>query len=231
MALPDITLDTDQRSTLRLADQINVLTMSPAQRRRLLRKIGKETRADMRKNIQRQQTVTGSAMAPRASKKKKRMFSKMAKGMVTRIRNDHKVIVTWKQPGPAKVAYRHHHGIAEDFTAAKAARINGVPDYQKPATPAQAKALNKEGFRRRVARKRGKGSAILKRAPQKWIRDNMTLGQAGLVLRLMRTNTRKGKQRWEIKPPARPILGATPGDANSYLTAMATNALQRIKKV
>ncbi len=231
MALPDIALDTDQKSTLRLMDQIDVLTMGPVQRRKLLRHIGKETRADLRNNIRRQQTVTGSAMAPRASKKKKRMFRKMAKGTVTRIQNDHQANVTWKQAGQAKVAFRNHHGISEDFTAAKAARVYGVPNYKKPATPAQAKALNKEGYRRKVARKRGKGGAILKRVPQKWIRDNMTQGKAGLILRLMRTNTRKGKQRWEIKSPERPILGATPADANIYLTAMATNALQRIKQV
>ena len=169
-------------------------------------------------------------MAPRASKKKKRMFRALGKGTVTRVRNDHQADVTWKNPGQAKVAYRHHHGVPETFTAAKAAKVYGVPDYQKPATPAQAKALNKEGYRRKVARKRGKGGAIMKRVPQKWIRENMTLGQAGLVLRLMRTNTRKGKQSWEIRPPARPILGATPADANKYLTAMATNALRQIQK-
>jgi hypothetical protein len=231
MAGPALTIDTDKKSCLRLHDQIDVLTMKPVQRRRLLREIGKETRADVRKNVRQQQTVTGSAMAPRASKKKRRMFRKMAKGMVTRIRGDHQAIVTWKNTGQAKVAYQHQHGISENFTAQKAKRKYGVPDYSTPATPAQAKALNREGFRKRVARKRGKGGAILKRAPQKWIRDNMSLGQAGLVLRLMRTNTRKGKQSWKIDLPERPILGATPGDANTYLTTMAQEALAKIRKV
>jgi len=231
MALSDITLDTNPRATLRLMDQINVLTMSPVQKRRMLRHIGKDMRTDLRNNIKRQRTITGSGMAPRAGKRKKRMFSKMAKGTVTRILNDHKAIVTWKQAGQAKVAYRHHHGIAEDYTAAKAAKIYGVPNYQKPATPAQAKSLNKEGFRRKMARKRGKGKAIMKKVPQKWIRSNMSQGQAGLILRLMRTKTRKGKQRWVIKPPERPILGASSADANKYLTAMAQNALQQINKV
>jgi len=58
----------------------------------------------------------------------------------------------------------------------------------------------------------------------------MTLGQAGLVLRLMRTNTRKGKQLWTIKVPERPILGASPESADIYLTAMAQEALQQIKR-
>lgn len=149
--------------------------------------------------------------------------------MITRIVNDHSAVVTWKQAGQAKIAYRHHHGVPEDYTAKKAERVYGRPDYRKPATPAQAKALNREGFRRRVARKRGKGGAVLKRVPQKWIRDNMSLGQAGLILRLMRTGSTKGVQRWEIEVPERPVLGATPADADKLLTAMAQNALQRIK--
>ncbi|MDD9304378.1 MAG: virion morphogenesis protein [Desulfobacter sp.] len=231
MALPDISIDTDKRSRLRLADQIDVLTMPPARRKRLLKEISKQTRKDMRTNIRKQQTVTGAAMEPRAGKKRKRMMGKMAKGMVTRIIGTDRAMVTWKNPAKAKLADRHHHGVPEKYTAKKAARQNGVPDYSKPATPKQAKALNKEGFRRPVARKRGKGKATLKRVSQKWIRDNMSLGQAGLILRLMRTGTRKGKQGWEIKVPARPILGATPEQANTYLTAMATNALREINKI
>ncbi|MCP3945181.1 MAG: hypothetical protein GY710_27385 [Desulfobacteraceae bacterium] len=231
MAVPDITLTTNPKETLRLMDQINVLTMSPADRRRILKQIGKQTRQDFRKNVQGQQTIEGSPMEPRADKKKKRMFSKMAKAMITKVINDHKAIVTWKNPGKAKLAYKHHHGQPEKFTAKKAARMYGVPNYNKPATILQAKALNKEGFKRPVARKRGKGKAIMKRVPQRWIRENMTLGQAGLILRMMRYNSEKGKQSWTIKTPARPILGATIKDADKYLTAMATNALQKIKKV
>ncbi len=230
MAGPDFTIDTDQRSRLKLADQIDVLTMAPAARRRLLRDIGKESRQRMRSNIRHQKTVAGAPMPPRAGRKKRKMFRKLAKGTITRVVNDHSAVVTWKQAGQAKVAYRHHHGVPEDYTAKKAERVYGRPDYQKPATPAQAKALNREGFRRRVARKRGKGGAILKRVPQKWIRDNMSLGQAGLVLRLMRTGSSKGVQRWQINVPERPVLGATPADADKILTAMAENALQRIKR-
>lgn len=230
--MPDSILkfDPDKKSTLRLLDQIEVLSMKPVKRRRLLRQIGKHIRIDTRQNIKRQRTVTGRSMEPRAKKKRRRMFRKMAKGMVTRIKNDHQAQITWKQPGQARLAFRHHHGISENYTASKAARVNGTPDYTKPATPAQAKALAKEGYRRPVARKRGKGGAILKRVSQKWIRENMTIGQAGLILRLMRTGTREGKQSWVIKLPERPILGATPADANIYLADMATDALQRMKR-
>jgi hypothetical protein len=51
------------------------------------------------------------------------------------------------------------------------------------------------------------------------------------VLRLMRTDSTKGVQSWLIKVPPRPILGATPENAQIYLTAMAhQDALQQIKR-
>jgi len=78
---------------VKLAEQIDVLTMPPVQRRRVLRDIAKKTRQDVRTNIRKQRTVSGEAMAPRAGKKKKRMFRKMAKGMVTKIVNDHEADV------------------------------------------------------------------------------------------------------------------------------------------
>ncbi|MGB3222532.1 MAG: hypothetical protein WBB23_07005 [Desulforhopalus sp.] len=230
MSQPVLTIDTDRRSRLRLSEQLEVLSMSPRRRRRFLKKIGSSTIRDTRQNARAQRTITGSRMEPRASKKKRRMFRAMAKGMNTRIKNDHSADVTWKNQGQAKTAYRHHHGVPENFTASRAKKQYGVPDYKGKATPAQAKALNKEGFRLRVARKRGQGGAILKKVSQKWIRDNLTIGKAGLILRLMRTESPHGKQSWKIKVPARPILGATPEDADKYLTAMAANALQEIKR-
>lgn len=230
MSSPDLIMRTPQRDMLRLMDQIAVIGMKPAQRRRTLRIIGKQTRDNVRVNVRKQRTIRGRAMAPRANRRKRKMFRRLPKRMVTNVRNDHQADVTWKHGGQAMTAYRHHHGIPENYTAKKAARIYGKPDYSKPATPAQAKALNREGFRRRVKRQRGKGGAVLKRVPQKWIRENMSMGQAGLILRLMRTGNRKGKQNWKIPVPERPILGATPKEAETYLTAMAEDALRRIRQ-
>ena len=226
----EMTVMQNRRESLKLMDQLEVLSMSVPQRRRMMADIGRQTRKKTRENIRGQKTVSGTGMAPRVNARTKRkMLSKMGKGMQTKVINTHKATVGWKNAGQAKLADRHHRGVSEAWNPRKMARVSGTPDYTKPATHAQARALNKEGFRRRVARKRGKGGATLKRMPAKWIMDNMTLGQAGLVLRLMRYGTRKGKQKWETKPAPRPILGATPEDANAYLTQMAKEALTRIK--
>lgn len=86
-------------------------------------------RRDTRDNIRAQRTVSGSPMGPRADKKKRRMMRKMAKGMVTRLTGAHSADVTWKNTGQAKVADRHHRGVSEPFTAKKAARVYGTPNY------------------------------------------------------------------------------------------------------
>lgn len=230
MSLGDVIVDTDPKGRLRLGKQLDILTMSPHQRKKVLRNIVKQTKKDARTNIRQQKTVDGSKMPGRASKKKKRMFRKMAKGLAGRIKNDHHAVITWKNGGQARTAYRHHHGIDEKYTAARAKKKNGLPDYKAPATRSQAKALKKEGYRRRVARKRGKGGAILKKVSVKWIQENLTQGQAGLILRILRTGKSRGEQSWKVKVQKRPILGATQKDADKYLTAMANNALRDMNR-
>lgn len=220
----------DRKARLRLGQQLDVLTMGPRNRRRLVRQMLGEVKKDAKTNIRKQRTVDGSAMKRRASKGKKRMFRNMPKNMTVKLKNDHSGVLTWKHSGQARTAYRHHHGIDEQYSARRAEKRYGRPNYKGPATKHQARALNKEGFRRRVARTRGKGGAVLKKVSQKWIMDNMTLGQAGLVLRMLRGTT-KTQQSWKIKTPARPFLGVRPVDADKFLTALADKQLLKMKRV
>jgi hypothetical protein len=246
MALSDINFDSDPRSRLRLNDQLQVLSMGHRSRKRLLSKIGNEIKQDTRDNIHSQKTVDGSRMEPRRGKKRRskrkrrsaKILSRMGKGMVTRFRNDgFSADITWKNAGQAKCAYRNQMGIGEDYKADKDKAVKraekeagGSNPFKKPATKHQAKALNKEGFRYRVARARGKGGAVLKRVSQKFIQDHLTMGQAGLILRILRSESETGTQSWKRPLPARPILGVRPEEADKYLTAIATSVLQDTKR-
>ena len=228
----ELTIHKNKRSSLRLLDQLDVLGMKPSQRRKILADMGKQTRKKARENIRYQRTVTGAPMTARANKRnKKKLLKKMGKGLAVTVWKDssYRATVSWKNPSRGQLAYKQAHGVSESWTPKKAAKVYGSNDNKKPATRAQARALNKEGFRRRLARKRGKGKATLKRVPVKWIRENMTKGQAGLVLRLMLFKTRHGKQAWETAPAPRPFLGATLEDADAFITQMAENALKRIR--
>ncbi|VVS92189.1 hypothetical protein [Desulfoluna spongiiphila] len=232
----DVRVRQNKREVLRLMDQLEVLSMSVPERRRLLADIGNQTRKKARENIRYQKTVSGESMAPRAnSRHKKKLLKKMGKGMAVTVwkDNSHRATVSWKNPGRGQLAFKQANGVGDTWTPQRAAKVYGPKsrnDYKKPATQAQARSLNKEGYRRRVARKRGKGKAVLKRVPAKWIMDNMSKGQAGLILRLMRFKTRHGKQSWEVKPAPRPFLGATPEDADAFLTQMAEDGLKRVRR-
>lgn len=186
-----ISIKEDRRSRLRLMDQLNILSMSPAQQKRLVRRMGSQVRSDARANIRNQMTVSGTKMTPRANARTKRkLLRKMGKGMSVQVRKSRSAtaVVSWKNTAVGAVAKKQQEGIPETFTPAKMKKINKRFEkpgfYDKPATKKQASALNKEGFKRRVARKRGKGKATLKRVPQTWIMSNMTIGQAGMILRL-----------------------------------------------
>ncbi|CAE6928953.1 hypothetical protein ACOMICROBIO_GDFFDHBD_02471 [Vibrio sp. B1REV9] len=88
------------------------------------------------------------------------------------------------------------------------------------ATKAQAKALREEGFKvfaRRLNPKAPVGK--LRKPTQKWIRDNLTQEQAGLILRVMRGAP---KESWETELPARPFTQVDKRKANDALVKELT---------
>lgn len=222
---PDIAIRVDRKSQLRLREQLDLLALPPAKRRRLMNGISKKVRMEARGNIRQQRTIVGRAMAPRKQKRgRRKMLMGLGKRMTTVHKGSFHAEVTWKNTMTGQIARRHQDGLPERWTAAKARRVHGVPNYNAPATAKQAKALIREGFKLRAKKKRGKGVA-LKRVPQKWIRENMKLGQAGLILRLMRTGKDTGPQSWAIVGPARPFLGVTVDQANEYLKQLVRDYL------
>ena len=100
-------------------------------------------------------------------------------------------------------------------------KIHGTPDYEQPASRKQAKALLKAGFRVSTGEsfKSGanKGKAKMKKPSQKYIVDNMTMGQAALVIRKL-NKVENPPKRWTVKIPARPFLGVPGADASELLS-------------
>jgi len=219
----------DRRSHLRLHEQLGLISLPRQRRRRILRRMGTTAREDFRQNIRQQKTIHGSPMAARQnSRVRRRMLMGLSKKMGVMQRSDTRIDVGWRNGLTAKIARRQQDGIGEVWTASKARKVYGTPDYDAPATRAQAKALIELGYRRRVKKKRGKGVA-LKRVSQKWIRENITLGQAGVIIRLMRDGEAEGPQRWEVKPEARPFLGVPENKTDEYLNGMARQMVKELR--
>ena len=212
-----ISMKVDKKQHLSLLESLELMTLPPATRFRIFKKTGQAIRKKARENIRAQKTVKGSPMKPRQDGKK-RVLARMGRGLITQTTKNG-VKVTWKQSLTAQIAYRHQHGIPESFTAAKMLKIFGRPDYKKPATRKQAKALIKEGFKV-YAGKTGGGSSKSKRPSVRWIIENLNMGYAGLMLRNL--ISAEIKSRWQVKVPARPFLGVTDRES--------TKILQRIIK-
>lgn len=219
-----------RREWLGLEQQLRVLGMPRSQRRKILRAMANEAKKDATRNARNQRTVSGTSMKPSRERGKKKMFRKLyrANRMQIRTLGDDEALVQHKSGVIGTTAMRHHKGFTERWNAAKARARYGATNYSAPCTIAQAKALKREGFHRRVVRQRGKGGAIHKKASLRWIRENMTLGQAGMILRMMRTKKREGKQSWDTTIPARPVLGATPETARAYMTELAETVLRKM---
>ncbi len=218
-------LETDPRGRLRLHEQLDILSMSPRTRRNITMRMGRKVAKEAKANIRQQKTIHGRSMEPRKnSRNKRKMLRGLSRTMKVFRRQGESVEISWPTAIRGQIANRHQKGAPESWNSPKARKVYGVPDYKAPATRAQAKSLKAEGYRLRVKKKKGKG-CTLRRVSIKWIMDNMSLGQAGLILRLMRTGTKRGKQQWEVKPAARPFLGPNPEQKkNSHELATDTMA-------
>ena len=220
-----IRLNEDRAARLKWSEQLDILALKPKDRRRLVRMMASDVRKQARQNIRQQKTVSGTAMSPRKdTRNKRKLLRGLAKPMVVFNQSNDEAVVSFK--GKAGViASKHQHGHSERMSASKAAKRAGTPNYSAPANREQAKSLIAEGYRLPVPAKGGKTK--LKRVSQKWIREHMSNGQAGLILRLLRGDSRKTS--WSMTTPARPFLGADEQDAEQMLQQLAKQALNKLR--
>ena len=83
--------------------------------------------------------------------------------------------------------------------------LDSIEGGKGGATKEQAKALKQEGFKvfaRRINPKAPVGK--MKSPTLRWVQQNLSAEQAGLILRAMRGKA--PAQTWETKIPARPFL-------------------------
>lgn len=213
---------------LTLRQQLQVLRMPKAKRRQFNRKLGRQVITLSRKRIREQKGLDDQPWEGRKSGKGK-MLKRLMKGKNVKVyANDKTAQITWPNGMMGRIARRHQDGIAETVTASDMAKRYGDPDYTGPATKEQARSLVKEGFRT-YAGKMKNGRVRTRKASQKWIVENITLGQAGLILRLMRET--KSKKQWEIPVPSRSFLGVSAKDSQQlgkeFLEQLINDAKQR----
>lgn len=213
----------------RLARQIKALGDSKQDRRRLMRDAGRMVMRETKARMKAQRGVDGTPWAQRKRPhKRKRMMTRMGRSMTLRGLTEKGVTVTWKSNPVAITARKQQEGFKQQYKAPSASERRSGPDYSAPASKAQAKALITVGYRRpRGKYKSGAkaGTAKTQRVSQAWITQNMSMGQAGFILRTLRD--KEPKSTWEAEIPPRPFLGITKENADDMIKRLADETAKR----
>lgn len=183
-----------------IQQRLNSLT--PALRMRILRKLGNKITANSKKRITQQTDLRGSAFAPRSAKsqkKKKKMLQGLKKLIKVQFINNARAIIGFSGKRVIKTAQEQQYGKTRVVTAAQNAHASNSTAHDK-AKLKQAKQLLKLGYKAHINGK-------LRKPSLKWIVENLTVGQAGAIIRSMRTTP--PKTSWEVVLPARSFLGIT----------------------
>jgi len=207
----------DVTGQLKLKQRLALLTLPAAKRKRLLGQLGRKIRTESRKRLRAQRDIKGHAWAPRKNKSTRKMLRGLSKHMVV-YPSAKAVDITFKNGLVGRIARKQQEGIDEVMTREKMQRLHGQPDYQAAATRNQAKALRAAGYQINRAGGKGKKTPTLK-----WVVENLTVGQAGLILKTLQgTST---KSRWVISLPARSFLGANKKNINEMVQTIFDNTI------
>lgn len=223
-----VSIQFDIRHAAKMSQRIDLMILKPASKQRIFENAGRVYLKASRENIRQQKTIYGNPFEKKKYGKGK-SFKKMGKTLQFEA-TPKQVKVTWPNKAIAKLGARHQFGIDEVMTANRMVKIHGQPNYEDPATKKQAKALIKAGFvastGKRYKSGTSKGKMKKKKPSQKWILENMRLGQAGLIIRSLRSQLNPPK-KWDIPVPPRPFLGMNSKDASDVLTQQIQKERQR----
>ncbi|MBB1403133.1 phage virion morphogenesis protein [Pseudoalteromonas sp. SG45-1] len=198
----------------RSKDQLAFLQLKPNKRRNILRRVIRTTNKSSKERITKQTDLAGKTWQGRANGKKKKMLTKLKKFMKVRhSANDASVYFSGGNSG--KIARAHQEGISLDAGKPKG---KAAQNKEGPATRNLARALIAEGYK--IPRRKGKGS---KRPSIKWITENLSINQAGFLLRDLKGSS--SKSTWQIDLPARSFLGQTQGEEKQQMNFILNQAM------
>jgi len=208
------TFDLNLEGMLGLQTQLALLELSPKLRTRLLKRVSMRIRSMSNERVRKQKNIDGSPYEPRkaTSKQRRKMLSGLIKGKYLDVlrANPDQATLGWRNSMMGYIAYEHAHGLSRRYTAAQARKANPIP-YHDPCTTEQAKRLRRLGFKVRQPGTTKRGKSRWLKPSAAWIKENISYGQAGLLIRELK-GEQAGPTSWEIKLPKRDFLGADQSD-------------------
>ena len=199
----------------RSKEQLAFLKLKPNKRRNIFRSAIRTANKSSKERVTRQSDLTGKTWQGRANGKKKKMLTKLKRSMKVRYgANSAGVYFTGGNSG--KIARAHQEGVSLDAGKPKG---SAAQNKEGPATRNLARALIAEGYK--IPRGKGKGS---KRPSIKWITENLSINQAGFLLRDLKGSS--SKSTWQIDLPARSFLGQTVSEQKQQHSFILNKAMQ-----
>ncbi|WP_406849212.1 hypothetical protein AABD45_02890 [Vibrio vulnificus] len=194
----------DHQGLLSTQQALSALTLTSSRRRWILKDLGRWERRATKSRLKRQKDVNNAKFKPRRNGSKQESLKGFSDGMEPYVKHNNTYLdLSWQNKLKAKKAAVHNFGFTEKMTAEKARKQRGQPDYDAECTKDQAIALRRLGYR--IRRKDGKG---WNKPSIRNIRKRLTLGQAGLIIRMLRTGEPKGKSSWDVKYEERRFFGS-----------------------
>ncbi|RMO87039.1 Prophage PSPPH06, virion morphoproteinsis protein [Pseudomonas syringae pv. tagetis] len=216
-------LDLDIRGMLEAQNLLALMQLPLPKRKRLLNNVVKRVRSLSRKRIRDQKNIDGSSFEARkgTSKGKKKMEAGLGKLLeVTRLTGV-EAELGWRNTLTRWIASQQHYGISERRTAAQMRQWNKVSEGTA-ATEKQAKQLRRLGFKTRQV-----GQKSPTRPSVTWIQQHLNYTRAGLLIRVLDGEQAQssGAQSWNIKLPARQILGASTSETSQLVNLVLQQIL------
>ncbi|WP_352284047.1 phage virion morphogenesis protein [Pseudoalteromonas sp. Q18-MNA-CIBAN-0097] len=199
----------------RSKEQLAFLQLKPQKRRNILRSAIRAANRSSKERITRQSDLTGKTWQGRANGKKKKMLTRLKRNMKVRY-GANSASVYFKGGNSGKIARAHQEGVSLDAGKPKG---KAAQNKEGPATRNLARALIAEGYK--IPRGKGKSS---KRPSIKWITNNLSINQAGFLLRELKGSS--GKSAWKIDLPARSFLGQTVAEQKEQMNFILNKAMQ-----
>lgn len=191
--------------------QLEALRLTNQKKKRINRSLARKVAMYARKNIREQSDIYGHSFKKRADvapeydtgRRRGKMLRNITKAKHMKVKADaEKGTVYFSNPLIGTTAKQQQDGWTIPSQAAPGNRDSGSGNRgEQPATKRQAQRLLSLGFKARTG-KRG-----YSRPPLKWIPENMTINQAGLITRILDTEQRAERRRGSGQLPGRAFLG------------------------
>lgn len=210
-----------------LKRQLQILAMPRPLRRRLMARVAKKAIADSKRRVRTQTDLNGQPYPERAKRKRgsKKMLLKLSRELKVIKANGSEAVAGFYKPSSARIAYRQQHGYTQTVSS-RTLKKGRDQKQDSPATRDQARALREAGFT--INKRKSKSG---KKPSLKWVTQNLTIGQAGSILRQLRELAGDTiKSSWKTTLPARSFLGASKADVSQHIDAIFKQINQEIAR-